>query len=104
MKMKNDVLSARSMRLQTKSRNGRRTEAIKAYLVSKGIDGYRIHAVGKGEHDPVADNATAEGRAMIEVMPTPKYTRENPPPMPCAAHGFVDNHKTPGIEVDRLLS
>lgn len=72
MRVKNDVLSARSIRLQTKSRNGRRAEAVKAYLVSKGIDGYRNYAVGRGEHDPVADNATAEGRVMIEVMPTPK--------------------------------
>lgn len=40
----------------------RRAEAVKDYLVSKGIEGNRIITVGEGEHQPVADNATAEGR------------------------------------------
>jgi OmpA-OmpF porin, OOP family len=54
----------------------RRTEAVKTYLVSKGIDGNRIYTAGKGEHDPVATNSTVEGRGLnrrveIEVMATP---------------------------------
>jgi len=40
----------------------RRAESVKTYLVSKGIDGDRINTVGEGEHQPVADNATAGGR------------------------------------------
>lgn len=40
----------------------RRAKAVKSYLVSKGIDGDRINTVGEGEHQPVADNATAGGR------------------------------------------
>lgn len=67
-------------------------------MVSKGIDGYRIHAVGKGEHDPVADNATAEGRAMIEVMPTPKYTRENPPQCPVLRMALLITIKLPVLK------
>ncbi|HLQ27207.1 MAG TPA: OmpA family protein [Acidiferrobacterales bacterium] len=55
----------------------RRAEAVKTFLISRGIDGNRIHTTGKGEREPVADNATAEGRALdrrveIEVMTTPK--------------------------------
>ena len=41
----------------------RRAEAVKAYLVSKGVDGARIYTERKGETEPVADNKTAEGRA-----------------------------------------
>ena len=41
----------------------RRAEAVKAYLVSKGIEANRIHTEGKGESQPVADNKTKEGRA-----------------------------------------
>jgi OOP family OmpA-OmpF porin len=55
----------------------RRAEAVKAYLVSKGIDSKKIFTEGKGEKQPVADNKTKEGRAknrrvVIEVVGTPK--------------------------------
>jgi OOP family OmpA-OmpF porin len=53
----------------------RRAEAVKAYMVSKGIEANRIYTEGKGEKQPVADNRTAEGRAKnrrveIEVVGT----------------------------------
>ncbi len=53
----------------------RRAEAVKAYLVSKGLEKNRVYTEGKGEKSPVADNKTAEGRAKnrrveIEVVGT----------------------------------
>ncbi len=53
----------------------RRSEAVKAYLVSKGVENNRVYTEGKGEKQPVADNKTADGRAKnrrveIEVVGT----------------------------------
>jgi len=53
----------------------RRAQSVKAYLVSKGVDGSRVYTESKGKSNPVASNATAEGRAKnrrtdIEVVGT----------------------------------
>ena len=53
----------------------RRTEAVKAYIVSKGIETNRVYTEGKGEKQPVADNKTSANRAKnrrveIEVVGT----------------------------------
>ena len=53
----------------------RRSEAVKAYLITKGIEKNRIYTEGKGEKQPVADNKTSEGRSKnrrveIEVVGT----------------------------------
>ncbi len=42
----------------------KRADAVKQYLTSKGIAANRITAVGYGESNPIADNTTADGRAM----------------------------------------
>lgn len=41
----------------------RRAASVKQYLVSRGIDTNRVYTEGKGEKQPVATNATREGRA-----------------------------------------
>lgn len=51
----------------------RRAEAVKAYLISKGIDSRKIQTSSKGEREPIADNKTPIGRAknrrvVIEVV------------------------------------
>jgi len=40
-----------------------RAQAVRAYVAGKGVDTARLIAEGKGESAPIADNATAEGRA-----------------------------------------
>ena len=41
----------------------RRAESVRQYLIGKGLPASRLDAIGKGESNPIADNATAEGRA-----------------------------------------
>ena len=41
----------------------KRAEALKAYMVSKGVPSKNITCESKGQNDPVASNNTAEGRA-----------------------------------------
>ena len=53
----------------------KRSDAVKAYLVSKGIEKNRVYTEGKGEKQPVADNKSAAGRSKnrrveIEVVGT----------------------------------
>lgn len=55
----------------------KRAEAVKHYLVEKGVEENRVYTEGKGEKNPVADNKTAAGRAQnrrveIEVVGTRK--------------------------------
>lgn len=53
----------------------RRAQAVKTYLVNKGVPADRIYTESKGKSNPVASNATAEGRALnrrvdVEVVGT----------------------------------
>jgi OOP family OmpA-OmpF porin len=52
-----------------------RSEAVKKYLVSKGVETNRVYTEGKGEKQPVAENTTKDGKAKnrrveIEVVGT----------------------------------
>ena len=58
----------------------KRADAVKAYLISRGIDEKRVFSQGKGESQPVADNKSKEGRAKnrrveIEVVGTRSVTK-----------------------------
>ncbi len=51
-----------------------RAEAVRAYLVSRGVEPSRVSAVGFGEERPVASNDSVEGRAnnrRVEIVLTP---------------------------------
>ncbi|RMH61639.1 MAG: OmpA family protein [Zetaproteobacteria bacterium] len=52
----------------------RRAEAVKAYLMRRGVAGTRIHTFGAGETQPRASNATAAGRQLnrrVEMLIIP---------------------------------
>lgn len=55
----------------------RRAEAVKAYLVAKGVENKRVFTDSKGERQPIASNQTPAGRAKnrrveIEMVGTQK--------------------------------
>jgi outer membrane protein OmpA-like peptidoglycan-associated protein len=55
-----------------------RAEAVRSYLVTRGVKSERIEAVGKGETTPIAANDTAEGRAnnrRVEIVVQKKSSR-----------------------------
>lgn len=41
----------------------KRAESVKTYLISKGVSASKLSVDGKGESEPVASNATADGKA-----------------------------------------
>lgn len=55
----------------------RRADAVGRYLIGRGVSSTRIQTQGMGKDYPVADNTTAEGRALnrrVEVKITPVTT------------------------------
>ncbi len=57
-----------------------RANAVRQYIVSKGVAAARVEAVGRGETDPIADNSTPEGRAnnrRVEIIIENNNTPQN---------------------------
>jgi outer membrane protein OmpA-like peptidoglycan-associated protein len=53
----------------------RRADAVRTYLINKGIEPQRLEAKGFGQERPIADNKTAKGRATnrrVEFITTPR--------------------------------
>ena len=49
----------------------RRAGAVKSYLITSGVAGFRLSTQGKGETEPIADNRTADGRSQnrrVEIV------------------------------------
>lgn len=45
-----------------------RANQVKDYIVSQGIDGNRLQAIGKGESEPVVDCKGVKGKALIQCL------------------------------------
>ncbi len=80
-----------------------RADAVRSYLVLKGVAPERLQAKGYGGAKPVGDNKTAEGREQnrrVEFtisavgrpsppfLPSPVRERGDPPPLPRRLRGF----------------
>ena len=51
-----------------------RASSVQSYLVNSGVQSVRLHAVGMGETQPIADNSTQAGRVAnrrVEILLTP---------------------------------
>lgn len=51
-----------------------RASSVQSYLVNSGVQSVRLHAVGMGETQPIADNSTQDGRVAnrrVEILLTP---------------------------------
>ena len=75
-----------------------RAKTVRAYLISRGVASDQVVAVGLGESNPIADNATAEGRAnnrRVEIVIEPGSQPAGPatPGAPGMTEGDEDQGK-----------
>ena len=61
----------------------KRAEAVRDFLVDRGIDRGRLRARGFGPDKPVADNDTREGREQTKLNHSPNRCRSLPMPKHC---------------------
>ena len=79
-----------------------RADAVRSYLVSKGVNGASLTSRGFGEADPIASNATAEGRAQnrrvaFVVTNTPAHVQvKSPPATPASTQAAKQGGEQPG--------
>ncbi|MFZ5896167.1 MAG: OmpA family protein [Myxococcota bacterium] len=67
-----------------------RAEAVRNYLVSRGVKAESISAMGRGETNPIASNETPEGRAnnrRVEIIVQPKSQGQGGPSGAAPASG-----------------
>ncbi len=75
-----------------------RASAIVKWLASRGVDPVRLSAVGFGEFQPIADNATAEGRARNRRVTLMIAKRALPRPTVTAAEAGSELNAVPAAE------
>lgn len=80
----------------------RRAKAVVDYLASKGVDAARLSSRGYGEASPIADNATAEGKALnrrveVKVVGVSPATADAAPAGDAVAGAAAE----PAAEADR---
>lgn len=90
-----------------------RASSIVKWLVSKGVEPTRLSAVGFGEFQPVADNATAEGRAqnrrialMVarKVLPRPGVVLNDDPSMTSGESALVNTTEVEPVAATEQVS
>lgn len=79
----------------------KRADAVRKYLVEKGIDEALLSATGKGASNPIGDNDTAEGRAMnrrVEIVITrPMEGAPQPVPSETTPRGAPSERTPSGL-------